>query len=61
MIITQQNLQPRATLPLWQWYEGESRYFLADREEREVIRVFITEQFGQEFAEPVLRTWEEDE
>lgn len=50
----------RETLPLWQWFTTEARYFLAEPEERETIRIFLTEELG-EFAAPVLRTWEEDE
>lgn len=49
----------RETLPLWQWFSSEARYFLADDNERQSIRIVITEEMG-EFAPPVLRQWEED-
>lgn len=49
----------RETLPLWQWFSSEARYFLADNEERQIIRILLTEDLG-EFAAPILRQWEED-
>ena len=50
----------RETLPLWQWFGTEARYFLADPEERQTIRVLLTEELG-EFAAPILLAWDEDE
>ncbi len=50
----------RETLPLFQWFSAEARYFLAEAEEQETIRVLLTEELG-EFAAPVLRIWDEDE
>ena len=49
----------RETLPLWQWFSAEARYFMAEPEERQNIRIILTEELG-EFAPPVLRQWEED-
>ena len=50
----------RETLPLWQCFFVEARYFLAEPEERQTIRVLLTEELG-EFAAPILRAWDEDE
>ena len=50
----------RETLPLFQWFSTEARYFLAEAEEQETIRVLLTEELG-EFAPQVLRQWDEDE
>ena len=49
----------RETLPLWQWFSAEARYFLAEAEEQATIRILLTEEMG-EFAAPVLRAWDED-
>ena len=46
----------RETLPLWQWFSVEARYFLAEPEERETIIVRIHDEFGQ-FGEQILREW----
>lgn len=54
------NNNKRETLPLFQWFSTEARYFLAAPEERQNIRIILTEEMG-EFAAPVLRAWEEDE
>ena len=54
------NNQHRATLPLWQWFSTEARYFLAEPEERQNIIILLTEELG-EFAPQVLRQWDEDE
>ncbi len=54
------STQHRETLPLWQWFSTEARYFTSTPEERQNIRIVLTEEMG-EFAAPVLRTWEEDE
>ncbi len=51
--------QHRETLPLWQWFSAEARYFLAEVEERGTIRIHLYEELG-EFAPQVLRQWEED-
>ncbi len=57
---TMPNNQHRETLPLWQWFSTEARYFLAEPEERQNIIILLTEELG-EFAAPVLRAWDEDE
>ena len=49
----------RETLPLWQWFSSEARYFLADDNERHTIRILLTEALG-ELAPQVLCQWEED-
>ena len=54
------NNQHRETLPLWQWFSAEARYFLAEAEERQNIIILLTEELG-EFAPQVLRQWDEDE
>lgn len=46
----------RETLPLWQWFTEEARYFLADPEEQETIRVQLHE-IG-EFGDQALLKWE---
>ena len=47
----------RETLPLWQWFSAEARYFMAEPEEQETIRVLLTEELG-EFGEQTLLKWE---
>lgn len=49
----------RETLPLWQWFSTEARYFLAEPEERQNIVILLTEELG-EFAPQVIARWEED-
>ena len=49
----------RETLPLWQWFTEEARYFLAEPEERQDIIILLTEELG-EFAPQVIARWEED-
>lgn len=51
--------QHRETLPLFQWFSTEARYFLAEPEEQETIRILLTEELG-EFAPQVIARWEED-
>lgn len=53
------NPQHRETLPLWQWFSSEACYFLADDNERQTIRILLTEELG-EFAPQVIARWEED-
>lgn len=50
----------RETLPLFQWFSTEARYFLANPEERQDIIILLREELG-EFAPQVLRQWDEDE
>ena len=51
------NHQKRETLPLWQWFSTESRYFLAEPEERQDIIILLTEELG-EFADQAFIKWE---
>ena len=44
----------RETLPLWQWFSQEARYFMAEPEEQETIRVLLTEELGEQ----TLLKWE---
>lgn len=60
MRTTMSDSKHRETLPLFQWFSAEARYFLAEAEEQETIRIILTEEMG-EFATPVLRVWDEDE
>ncbi len=47
----------RETLPLFQWFSAEARYFLAEAEEQETIRIILTEELG-EFGEQTILKWE---
>lgn len=51
------NNQHRETLPLFQWFSQEARYFLAEPEERQNIVILLTEELD-EFAEQVMLKWE---
>ena len=51
------STQHRETLPLWQWFSTEARYFLAEPEERQNIRILLTEEMG-EFADQAFLKWE---
>lgn len=46
----------RETLPLFQWFSTEARYFLAAPEEQETIRIQLHE-LG-EFGEQTILKWE---
>ena len=50
------SIQHRETLPLWQWFSSEARYFLAEPEEREEIIIRLHE-LGQ-FGDQTLLKWE---